>query len=571
VQLIEVDALDPQPFEARLARAAQMSRAAAALPLVAARPDEAALGRDHQSAGIRMQRLRDEALVHLGAVGVRRIDEIDAELERPLQHAARRLRILRLAPDARPCEPHRTVAKAVYFQIPAERDRAGCCRARSRVHRNLLRVVVIRVESCAMASRRQILTLLGALGLPLSIMTDLLAASNDKSAANPLRVRTITTGLELSPRGESQRLASALEFLAAAKRSFVNAGYEVQTLRIAANPWLAGAAPGDRQKLLGRVRELDKIVTGHGAILSIGPVLTEDRADDSLAQWANELIGTTRSISFSVVISSPERAVHGAATTVAAQIMAALSRTLDGGVGNFRFAAAANIPAGTPFFPVAWHRDGAPEWMVIGLESASVVEQAFSGMNNGDDPSVRLKQRLEEVIAPVERVGRAVASQHERGYLGVDTSPAPGKDRSIAAAIEALTHAPFGSAGTLEACASITAALKTVGTATCGYNGLMLPVLEDPLLAQRAGEGRYSVRDLLLYSSVCGTGLDVVPIPGDTPVHSMAAILRDVAAMSARLRKPLSARLFLVPGKKVGEMARFNDQYLTDSMVMKLD
>jgi uncharacterized protein (UPF0210 family) len=113
--------------------------------------------------------------------------------------------------------------------------------------------------------------------------------------------------------------------------------------------------------------------------------------------------------------------------------------------------------------------------------------------------------------------------------------------------------------------------LKSVSVTTCGYSGLMLPVLEDPLLAQRAGEGRFSVRDLLLYSSVCGTGLDVVPIPGDTPVHAMAALMRDVAAMSSRLRKPLSVRLFLVPGKKVGDMARFTDKYLTDSMVMKLD
>lgn len=420
-----------------------------------------------------------------------------------------------------------------------------------------------------MASRRQILTLLGALGFPLSTMTDLLAASNDKSAAKPVRVRTITTGLELSPRGESQRLKNALEFLAAAKRSFVNAGYEVQTLRIATNPWLAGVSPRDRQQLLTRIRELDKIVTEHDVILSIGPVLTEDRADDSLAQWANELIGTTRSISFSLVIASAERAVHGAATKVAAQVTAALARTLDGGVGNFRFAAAANIPAGTPFFPVGWHRG--PESLAIGLESASVLEQAFTGMKQGDDATALLKQQLDAVLAPVERLGRDVAKQHERTYVGIDTSPAPGKDRSIAAAIEALTRAPFGSAGTLEACASITAALKTVSVATCGYSGLMLPVLEDPLLAQRAGEGRYSVRDLLLYSSVCGTGLDVVPIPGDTSVDSMAALLRDVAAMSSRLRKPLSARLFLVPGKKVGEMARFTDKYLTDSMVMKLD
>ena len=400
-------------------------------------------------------------------------------------------------------------------------------------------------------------------------MTDVLAASNDKSAAKPVRVRAITAGLELSPRGESQRIGKALEFLAAAKRSFVNAGYEVQTLRIATNPWLAGASPGDRQQLLARVRELDKIATEHDVSLSIGPVLTEDRPDDSLAQWANELIGTTRSTNFSIVIASAERAVHGAATSVAAQVMTALARTLNGGVGNFRFAASANIPAGTPFFPVAWHRG--PESMAIGLESASVVEQAFAGMSKGDDATARLKQQLDEVLAPVERLGREVARQHERTYLGIDTSPAPGLDRSIGAAIEALTHAPFGSAGTLEACASITAALKTVAAGTCGYSGLMLPVLEDPVLAQRAGEGRFSVRDLLLYSSVCGTGLDVTPIPGDTPVDSIAALLRDVATLSARLRKPLSARLFIVPGKKVGELARFTDPYLTDSVVMKVD
>ena len=99
----------------------------------------------------------------------------------------------------------------------------------------------------SMASRRQILTLLGALGLPLSTMTDLLAASNDKFTSKPVRVRTITAGLELSPSGESQRIDSTLDFLTDAKRTFVGAGYEVQTLRLATNPWLAGASSSDRQ------------------------------------------------------------------------------------------------------------------------------------------------------------------------------------------------------------------------------------------------------------------------------------------------------------------------------------
>src|SRR5262249_18662613 len=99
----------------------------------------------------------------------------------------------------------------------------------------------------------------------------------------------------------------------------------------------------------------------------------------------------------------------------------------------------------------------------------------------------------------------------------------------------------------------------------------MLPVMEDPVLAKRAAEGRYSVRELLLYSSVCGTGLDVVPLAGDTPTNALAALIGDVAALSTKLHKPLSARLFPIPQKKAGDRAAFNNPFLTDSVVMKLD
>src|SRR5437899_12428326 len=74
-----------------------------------------------------------------------------------------------------------------------------------------------------------------------------------------------------------------------------------------------------------------------------------------------------------------------------------------------------------------------------------------------------------------------------------------------------LTGVPFGAPSTLAGCAAITDVLKGLRIKMCGYSGLMLPVLEDPVLARRASEGRFSVRDLLLYSSVCGTGPDVVP------------------------------------------------------------
>lgn len=303
--------------------------------------------------------------------------------------------------------------------------------------------------------------------------------------------------------------------------------------------------------------------------MSIGPVLASDRSDTDLPAWVEELVRSTKGISCSIVIASPDGGIHARAANAAADTIVRLAASLPDGVANFRFAAAANIPAGTPFFPVAWHQGESA--FAIGLEGASLVEEAFHGAKTPEEGTRRLRARLDQVLKPIDDIAQELSRSEKRKYLGIDTSPAPAKDRSIAAALEALLGHPFGSTGSLEVCSATTAALKSVQVPTCGYSGLMLPILEDPLLAQRAGEQRFGVRDLLLYSAVCGTGLDVVPLPGDTSADRIARLLRDVAALSVKLRKPLSARLFLVPGKKPGDIARFDDPLLTDSAVMKLD
>jgi uncharacterized protein len=277
-------------------------------------------------------------------------------------------------------------------------------------------------------------------------------------------------------------------------------------------------------------------------------------------------VRTTRNLNFTAVVAAPDRGVLGRAAAVAAETMVGLARSSPGGIGNFRFAASACIPPGSPFFPAAYHRG--PDSLAIGLESASLVEHAFAESRDASSATGHLRDRLDQGLAPVERTALAIARREGKAYLGIDPSPAPGKDRSIGAAVEALARAPFGDAGTLEACAAITAALKALRVRTCGYAGLMLPVLEDPVLAKRATEGRYGVQDLLLYSSVCGTGLDTVPLPGDTPVEVVTRIIQDVATLSTRLQKPLSARLFLIPERAAGEIAHFDDPYLTDSAVM---
>ena len=83
-------------------------------------------------------------------------------------------------------------------------------------------------------------------------------------------------------------------------------------------------------------------------------------------------------------------------------------------------------------------------------------------------------------------------------------------------------------------------------------------------------EGRYRLQDLLLWSSVCGTGFDVVPLPGAVSEGDLTRCIADVAALSARLRKPLSARLLPVPGAKAGDMSRFTNPLLVNTRVFEV-
>jgi len=267
-------------------------------------------------------------------------------------------------------------------------------------------------------------------------------------------------------------------------------------------------------------------------------------------------------------VASDETAFDKTSLT-AAEAIVAIASSSPKGLGNFRFTASANCPPGNPFFPAGYHH-GPPDFS-IGLESPLLLKDAFSAASSIDEAKAALKTLLESEMRPIEKIATEIQQEERRDYLGIDVSPAPSREASIGAAIEALTHSPFGSSSTLTACAAITDVLHSLSIKRCGYSGLMLPILEDPILAARASEGRYSIRELLLYSSVCGTGLDVIPVPGDTATQALANLIRDVAALSVKLHKPLSARLFPVPGKKAGDMVQFNDRVLVDSIVMKLD
>jgi uncharacterized protein (UPF0210 family) len=414
---------------------------------------------------------------------------------------------------------------------------------------------------------RRILTIIPVLITCAAFATPLTHAATP-APAHKFRIRTITAGVNLSSTSDLKTIESAIDFLQRTRKKYEDEGYEIQTLRIATQAFAQYLNGKSRTEALADLKKIDELLAAKNVILSIGPVITADRYDPDFPAWAAQLVKETKNINFSVTVAS-ERGVHRQTALTAAEAIVAISRADAGGEGNFRFTAAANCLPETPFFPVAYHHG--PVGFSIGLETPRLLQDAFARAKDIEDAQQKLFTLLEAELTPVEKLALEVARDTHREYFGIDTSPAPSKDASIGAAIEALTHLPFGSSSTLQACAAITEVLKALRIRICGYSGLMLPVLEDPVLATRAAEGRYTVRELLLYSSVCGTGLDVVPLAGDTSADELAALIRDVAALSTKLRKPLSARLFLIPGKKAGDRAEFSNPFLTSSVVMKLE
>jgi hypothetical protein len=381
-------------------------------------------------------------------------------------------------------------------------------------------------------------------------------------------VRSITAFADIEPAYLDATLHDAVTMLKSAKTSFEQAGYTVQTIRITTQPFQTIVRNMTHKEALDFFSKYAAAIEKEGVISAIGPAFVHDpdrKWDEVFAQVLAE-----HSSLDGCIIVADENGIHWPAAREAAFVMKYLEDHTPKGQGNFSFAAAAMVPENSPFFPASYRLTPEKQF-AIALQGAGFVDEAFSGTNgNFDAARDKLGAVLRRDLPGIQQL--AVLVEHKTGwtYLGVDASTAPLRDVSIGAAIEKLTGAPMGSPGTMTAAAVITSVLKDSPALRVGYNGLMLPVLEDKGLAQRWSEGRLTLDSLLAYSAVCGTGLDTVPLPGDVTEDQLVRIIGDVASLAVKWKKPLTARLFPVPGKKAGDRTEFDSPYLVNATIQKL-
>ncbi len=381
-------------------------------------------------------------------------------------------------------------------------------------------------------------------------------------------IRTITFGVAEPHPIPRSAIEHAHTILREASRQYNAASYEVQTIRIATRPLFVDLADWSSADILAYVGKLQRWLTELGLeYCSLGTVPAAQPAFPlERLELLADILAATHALSATVQLATLNDGIRSAAALPTARIIQRLAHETQEGFGNFRFAMLACVDAGCPFFPAAYH--AGPASLAIGLQGASIIAEvlrAHAQDLTAVTPAVR--DALEEYASPLVALGQRMAQEHNLLFGGIDLSPAPMGEDSIVAALELFGAGTFGSPGTLAVVAALTAALKSTRLPTCGYNGIMLPVLEDALLGRRWEQEQVHVHQLLLYSAVCGTGLDTIPLPGDSPTEMIAHLLLDVATLALRLRKPLSARLFPVPGRQAGEHTVFTSPYLTNTLI----
>ena len=90
-----------------------------------------------------------------------------------------------------------------------------------------------------------------------------------------------------------------------------------------------------------------------------------------------------------------------------------------------------------------------------------------------------------------------------------------------------------------------------------GLSGAFIPVSEDAGMIKAARQGVLTIDKLEAMTSVCSVGLDMIAIPGNTPVETIAGIIADEMAIGMINKKTTAVRIIPVPGKTVGEEAEF--------------
>lgn len=385
-----------------------------------------------------------------------------------------------------------------------------------------------------------------------------------------MKIRSITYFCNPGYPLKENVLREAGDFLSKAKSAYEAAGFEVQTVRVATVSFAKLLGEKHIDKLPKYAEQFTNVMKQNGVVYAaLGPALPELPRS---YQVIPEAIAASEGVFFCGVMADGQT-IHMAQVKACAEIIVKCAPLDPNGFANLNFTALANVGPNTPFFPGAYHTSDSPAF-AIAVECADLAVNAFHGQETVDGGRNLLIAEITKHGQAITQVAQSLITNPQLlTFKGIDFSlaPFPDDEHSLGKAVENMGVSKIGLHGSLAAAAILTDAIERADFPHTGFNGFMQPILEDSILVKRAAEGVLTLKDALLYSAVCGTGLDSVPLAGDVTADELTPLLLDICALALRLNKPLTARLMPIPGKKAGEATTFEFAFFANGRVMALE
>lgn len=403
---------------------------------------------------------------------------------------------------------------------------------------------------------------------------------------NLCKIRTITTFITLDSNQARwpKAIQEANDFCHSLAKDFKKKGYIVQSIRIVTNAFAEyinttnlETAQSDLRKLSGLLKKYQQSDSDLRLRFAIGEAT--DAHQLSLVPELIQEFGDLCNVCVNVP-TDDNGFLDNQLIEEAAKAVNHISQITPRGEGNFNFTVNFNCKPLIPYFPASYFDKRLPNSFVIGLETPDLLVAILKAFHE-ENPSLSHQQAFtgyynalqESLQHHVNQLKQIIESKHlDKGFefAGLDSSAAPSKDcSSMVEVYELMGVEYFGASGTVEVSALLTRVFKSItGVPLVGFSGLMLALTEDRGLAKGSQLHHFDIRSLLTYSSVCGIGLDTVPIPGGTPIDKIAAMMRDTGTMAFRLNKPLTVRVFPVPGLKAGALTAFESDDLCNCTVL---
>ncbi|MCA8981958.1 MAG: PFL family protein [Planctomycetes bacterium] len=289
------------------------------------------------------------------------------------------------------------------------------------------------------------------------------------------------------------------------------------------------------------------------------------RADDALFASIPQALAETDHVCSSISLGSTKSGLNMDAIARFSQVVldtAAL--TVDtGGLGCAKLVCFCNVVEDNPFVAGAHIGVGEAETVLnVGVSGPGVVRSALERLGPEADllaVAETIKRTAFKITRMGELVGREAASRlgTSFGIVDISLAPTPAVGDSVSDILELMGVDRTGAPGTTAALALLTDAVKKGGamasSSVGGLSGAFIPVSEDQGMIDAVRDGALSLAKLEAMTTVCSVGLDMVAVPGDTPVDVLTGIIADEMAIGMVNNKTTAVRIIPVPGKGPGE------------------